>query len=310
MASRARSAVLKTTLLCLLAACENHTDEAATRPTATVEYRLDTELVGESSGLARSQRRDDVLWTLNDSGGATALYAISTDGRLLATLEIRGAPANLDWEDLASYTRDGQPWLLIGDIGDNSAIRPFINFYRVAEPEFTPGATPLTLGATVSSASVALYPDGPRDAESLAVDSAENRAYLLSKRDAEPTLYRFDLDRPLTVMEKLGPINIPRAPSGYPGNPDSFNWTTAMDFDDGLRRAYVGTLLDGYVWDRAANEDWTQAFARPPQSIDLPDYLQIEAGSFARGRADQVYITSEQLPAPLARLSLPAPSTH
>ena len=61
-----------------------------------VEHRIDSELINESSGLARSQRRGDVLWTLNDSGGATELYALSTEGRLLATLRIQGVPANLD----------------------------------------------------------------------------------------------------------------------------------------------------------------------------------------------------------------------
>ena len=35
-----------------------------------VEVVLDNPAINESSGLARSQRRDDLLWTLNDSGGA------------------------------------------------------------------------------------------------------------------------------------------------------------------------------------------------------------------------------------------------
>lgn len=289
-----------------LAACSAGPGEDAPAPGGWVEYRLDSELINESSGLARSQRRDDVLWTLNDSGGATALYAISTEGRLLAELSIQGVPLNIDWEDLASYHDGDQAWLLIGDIGDNGAIRPFISFYRVAEPEFTPGAEPLTLSALPAAVYTTVYPNGPRDAESLAVDAATNMAYVLSKRDAAPTLYRFSLASLLplalpAVMENLGAINIPRAPADFAGDPNSFNWTTAMDYDDAGRRAYVGTLSQGYFWDRAEGEDWPQAFARPPQGFDLPDYPQIEAGSFERGRSDSIYITSEQLPAPLAR---------
>lgn len=274
-----------------------------------VEHRIDSELINESSGLARSQRRGDVLWTLNDSGGATELYALSTEGRLLATLRIQGVPANLDWEDLTSFRRGDAPFLLIGDIGDNNAFRPFVTLYLVAEPEFEPGATPQTLSVTPTTVYTLMYPDGPRDAESLAVDGGENAGYILSKRDAQPALYRFPLDSTLpaaapAVMEKLGAIHIPRAPDGYagPGNVDSFNWTTAMDFADDGRRAYVGSLVNGYFYDRADGESWFQAFSKPPRSFDLPDYPQIEAGTFALGSRDTVYITSEQLPAPLAQL--------
>lgn len=94
-----------------LAACAGGGREPAAVVAAVV---LDTPLIDESSGLARSQRRDDLLWTLNDSGGATELYAIGTDGRLRARLRVTGAPANVDWEDLASYRHNGAPYLLIG----------------------------------------------------------------------------------------------------------------------------------------------------------------------------------------------------
>lgn len=269
-----------------------------------VEYTIDTEIISESSGLARSQKRDDVLWTLNDSGGATELYAITTEGKHVATLGITGAPANADWEDLVSYTRDGVQYLLIGDIGDNSAFRPFITFYLVREPVLA--AMPSTVQALSVMPDAVInvsYPDGPRDNESLAVDAVENAAYLVSKRDAKPMLYRFSLATPTpALMTNLGPINIPRAGPDYVGDPNSFNWTTAMDFDETLTRAYVGTLTTGYFWERAMGETWVQAFAKAPTGFDLPDYPQIEAGTFIRGRKDGVYITSEQLPAKLARI--------
>ncbi len=271
---------------------------------ALTERTIDAPLINESSGLARSQRRDDVLWTLNDSGGATELYAITTEGQHVATLAINGVPANLDWEDLASYTHEGLPYLLIGDMGDNGAFRPFITFYRVQEPVLAGSAGIEALSAAPDGVFNVLYPNGSRDNESLAVDGRENTAYVLSKRDAAPTLYSFSLALPvsLAVMSNLGAINIPRAPADFTGNPDSFNWTTAMDFDDGQSRAYVGTLTSGYFWNRAASETWAQAFAREPTGFDLPDYPQIEAGTFLRGQREAVYITSEQLPAPLARI--------
>ncbi len=271
-----------------------------------VEYTVDDPLINESSGLARSQRRDDVLWTLNDSGGATELYAITTEGRHVATLSITGAPANLDWEDLASYSNGGTPYLLIGDMGDNSAFRPVITFYRVEEPVLAGGTDIEMLSATPTGIYNVAYPEGPRDNESLAVDGVENTAYVISKRDAKPTLYSFSLALPTALfplMSNLGAINVPRAPADYMGNVDSFNWITAMDFDDALDRAYAASLITGYFWDRAPGESWAQAFAKAPTSFDLPDYSQIEAGTFIRGRRDAVYITSEGAPAPLARIT-------
>jgi len=303
----------------LLAACDDSSvpATAATPPVPVIppppvpseprllEYTVDDPLISESSGLARSQLRDDVLWTLNDSGGATELYAITTEGQHIATLSITGAPANLDWEDLASYRNGDTPYLLIGDMGDNSAFRPVITFYRVQEPELTGGTGIQMLSATPTGLYNVAYPEGPRDNESLAVDGEENMAYVLSKRDAQPTLYGFSLAQPLALsplMRNLGAINIPRTPADFVGNPESFNWTTAMDFDDSGTRAYVGTLSNGYFWERAAGETWAQAFAKVPKSFDLPDYSQIEAGTFIRGRRDTVFITSEGTPAPLARI--------
>ncbi|WP_428310339.1 hypothetical protein [Hydrocarboniphaga sp.] len=298
-------------LISQLTACGGGSDDGqADAPAAPVlaEYTIDDPLINESSGLARSQRRDDLLWTLNDSGGNTELYAITTQGRHVATLKIRGALLNLDWEDLASYQQDGVGYLLIGDMGDNSAIRPLTTYYKVAEPEVTTGDGVQMLSATPAAVYQQFYPDGPRDAEALAVDATDNMAYVLSKRDATPSLYRFALDAPLLlalpgVMEALGPINIPRAPVDYAGNVDLFNWVTAMDFDDAGDRAYVGTPLNGYFYVRQAGESWMAALSRAPRSVDLPDYPQIEAGTFAPGSDSTIYISSEQLPARLARLA-------
>lgn len=269
---------------------------------------LNTDLINESSGLARSQRRGNLLWTLNDSGGDTALYGISTQGRHVATLKIRGQGLiNQDWEDLASYRRDGRDYLLIGDMGDNFAWRASLRFHLVREPRL-PGplpARPRDLSTDIERSFQVTFPDGPRDAEALAVDGRDNMAYVISKRDARPALYRFPLDAdPATpiVMEALGAINIPRAPANYSGNANSFNWVTAMDFDDSLTRAYVGTLTSGYLYHRRAGESWAQALAREPLAFGLPDYAQIEGGTFPYRNRDSLYISSEQLPARLARI--------
>ncbi len=279
----------------------------ASTTAAVSTYRIDTRVINESSGLARSQRRSDLLWTLNDSGGDAALYGITTHGHHAVTLQLQGDQVgNIDWEDLSSYRRDGHDYVLIGDMGDNFAFRSSLVFYLIREPRL--GHLPArvrNLPVSVQQRYEVIYPDGARDAEALAVDGRENMAYVISKRAERPALYRFSLrpgqTMPIT-LEKLAEIDIPRAPADYPGNPNSFNWVTAMDFDDALDRAYVGTLTTGYFYDRRPDESWAQALSRPPRAFDLPEFPQIEGGCFGRRQRDTVYISSEQLPARMARL--------
>lgn len=268
---------------------------------------IDNRQINESSGLARSQRRAGLLWTHNDSGGEAVVYGVSTHGRHVATLALSGDEVgNIDWEDIASFRRDGQSFLLVGDMGDNIAWRSYLVFYLIREPALgaTLPAQPRTLTAPVLARYQVSYPDGARDAEALAVDPRENMAYVISKRDARPTLYRFRLDaaHEPQVMEALGPIDIPRASADHRGSKADFNWVTAMDFDDTLSRAYVGTPTRGYFYDRRPGETWLQALSRPPFAFSLPDWPQIEAGSFQRHRRDRIHLSSEQLPAHLGLL--------
>jgi len=279
---------------------------AADPPTAIV--RIDDPLLDESSGLARSQRRDDLLWTHNDSGGRAELYGVTRRGHHAVTLVLRGDRfGNIDWEDVASFRHDGEPCLLIGDMGDNFALRDSLAFYLIREPALgrLPAGRPVTHGVDVLRRYEVVYPDGARDAEALAVDGDEDMAYVISKRDALPRLYRFPLraDQPQpVVMESLGLIDIPRAGPGYRGSRLRHDWVTAMDFDDSLSRAYVGTLTTGYFYDRRPGESWQQALSRPPRAVSLPNLPQIEGGSFARHDRDSVHVISEQLPAGLARI--------
>lgn len=286
----------------------------APKPRETV---IQSDLVTESSGLARSQRDPKVLWTHNDSGGNAEGFALDTDGKLLGTLTLQGgmtagAPASalaIDWEDMASFTRDGQPFLLFADIGDNSAVRPFLTFYVVAEPDIAALAKPFAITVTPTQVITASYPDGPRDAESVAVDGTTNTVYVLSKRDAQPMLYSGALGESVTaptgavVLTNLGPIRIPRAPAGT-ANPESINWTTSMDFSQALDQALVLTLTKAYRYPRKAGESWFAAMSRAPEAIVTPQYSQSEALTFALdGRS--FFMSSENAPYPLAEIPLP-----
>jgi len=277
------------------------------------ETVIGSTLITESSGLARSQRDAKVLWTHNDSGGNAEGFALDTNGQFLGTLALLAGntggtpitPLALDWEDMASFTRDGQPYLVFADIGDNNAFRPNLTLYVVAEPDLTGVATPFTMTVTPTQVISVSYPDGPRDAEGLAVDGESNSFYILSKRDAQPMLYTGSLGTaPLgaVLMSNLGAINIPRAPAGV-ANPESINWTTAMDFNQRLNEALVLTLTRAYRYHRNAGESWFVAMSRAPLAVDIPQYSQSEALSYTLG-GESFLMSSENAPYPLAEIAL------
>jgi hypothetical protein len=157
---------------------------AAAGERAEVLLRIGDPRVVESSGLAASRRHAGVLWTHNDSDDAARLFAIGRDGRVLATLRLAGVPAR-DWEAVALGRDDrGRPALLVGDIGDNLGVWPWVTVYRVAEPA-------RLRDATVRAERYRLrYPDGPHNAEALLVEPRGNRLYVATKGEAGGSLYQ------------------------------------------------------------------------------------------------------------------------
>lgn len=157
-------------------------------PTWTRAPRPLPDAITETSALARSPLREEVLWTLNDSDNPASIFAIDTSGRLLGWAAIAGA-VNYDWEALATGpcpARSGaSSCLYIGDIGDNRRLRDHLVIYRIAEP--TPGRD--TVAQVLDSLRV-MYQDGARDAESMVV-GAQGDLWIISKElTRRPRLYR------------------------------------------------------------------------------------------------------------------------
>ena len=283
---------------------------ANTLPQITT-INIPSRVINEASALTRSHRSNQVLWTLNDSGGDATIHALSTEGELLGSATLIGPGViNQDWEDMASFTRDDKHFMLIGDVGDNFAWRPNITLYLIEEPVLpaqTDAAQALT--APVLHTFRVQLPSGPRDIEAIAVDPDENAAYLISKRDNRPTLYRVSLAHAEAesvtelVASDLGEIKIPRADR----NNHFFNWVTAMDFSESGRWAYVGTLSQGYRYAREPGQSWQAALLQAPQGFLQPKLRQIEGGCFDLRDDQQLFVISENLPAKMAKIKFPTP---
>jgi hypothetical protein len=262
--------------------------------------QLGEPLNNEASGLAASRRASGLLWTHNDSGGEPVLFAVAADGSARGNVRITGV-ANRDWEDIAAFTLDGTAWLLIADTGDNHASHAQCFLHIVAEPDPAQLSPNRELIAHPACSIAFVYPDGPRDCESVAVDPQERAVYLLSKRNSPPRLYRLPLAartaaQPATakfvgtVPHLPGPGRldrlIPLPTHAFRGQP------TAMDFlADGSAALVLtyGTLL---YFPRAANESWAAALAREPVALQPFDLPQAEGACFTPD-GHSIYVVSE-----------------
>jgi hypothetical protein len=253
----------------------------------------------EASGLAISRRTDDLFWMHDDSKGTPVLYAVDRSGTRRGALRISGT-RNEDWEDLASFERDGKAWLLIADTGDNDAKRGTVNLHVVEEPpaaQLNPARdTELAPAYTIRLC----YENGPRDCESVAVDAREGMVYLLTKRDDPSQLHRVPLARPTektvtarrvgSVTELAGNSPIESLFKHVAGKRAA--WPTAMDISADGRAAVVLTYAMPVVFVRQGNEAWADTFKREPVRLLFHGLPQAEGVCFSRDGAS-IYVASE-----------------
>ena len=152
----------------------------------------------EASGLAVSRRDPRLLWSHNDSGNEPILFALDATGAMRG--RIRLGVTLRDWEDVSAGRWPAGDCLYIADIGNNDLSRRRMPIYRVAEPDphDTRTATPERF--------LAIYPDGPHNAEALVVVGPD---IIVITRDRVGALYRARLpespgDVPLQRVGQLG----------------------------------------------------------------------------------------------------------
>ncbi len=158
------------------------------RPTGAVGTLPD--VINESSGLAKSSFRDDIVWTLNDSGDVPRIFAIDLKGQLVGEVAIEGAGAS-DWE---AITSDGNGRLLIGDIGNNENQRQDLVVYVIDEPDPSAGSAQAKQTIAFRYPEQKSFPDKDDfnfDAEALFW--WKDRLFLLTKHrsDQNTVLYMF-----------------------------------------------------------------------------------------------------------------------
>jgi len=259
-------------------------------PVPTQVAALDTAL-WETSGLAPSRRRPGIFWTLLDSDGDSAVFAIDTAGVLRQRVRVAGA-VNRDWEDIASGPCPGGrgSCLWIADTGDNREVFPEARIYVIPEP---------VLGDSVSAPATVLvgrFPDGARDAEAIFV-TPDGRPYLISKGRNQHPIQLFAIPPrggTMTALQTLAPpADLLRGVTGAAASPDG-RWVA------------VRTYGDFAVYAVRGRGPALRLREVPGTRTPFPQ-RQGEAVAFGR---DGLYFTSEANPsgsAPLARARCTVP---
>lgn len=122
--------ILLALLVLLLLACKFNTRNVSLDENST-SIELNPQLfipelsrkLNETSGLILF---DDLLWTINDSGGKNKIYGFNFKGEIKREVEIKDAD-NIDWESL---TQDSTH-IYIGDFGNNRGNRKNQSIYKI-----------------------------------------------------------------------------------------------------------------------------------------------------------------------------------
>ncbi|WP_164477766.1 hypothetical protein [Nocardioides pantholopis] len=233
-----------------------------------VVFELADPAIVESSGLVVT---DDLFVTVNDSGDAGRVFAVDAAGETVGTTSWAAEPT--DVEALAP-AGPGEVW--VGDIGDNRGARDFVEVLRVpvgrGDREVDPQRYEL------------VHADGAADAESLLAHPVTGQLVVITKSFfggvVEVAPRRLDADRP----------NRLRAVGSAPAIA-----TDAAFFPDGRHlvvRGYRGATV--LAWPSLGQVG----------ELELPDQPQGEGIAVA---ADgQVYVSTEGLHSPVARVPVPA----
>ncbi len=267
------------------------------------KHVIQSPAINEASGLAVSPKNDHFLWTHNDSGGTPDLHLLTTDGKDRGKVTVTNA-ANIDWEDMASFTLDGKSYLLIADTGDNNAVRPVRTIHILLEPALPADGEKLSGSVTAAWHIDFTYEGGPRDCESVAVDAVAEKIILISKRTKPPEIYEMPLRAPKTsaplILKKNG-VTVVNSPAG---NSLPFaNQPTGLDISDDRTLAAVVTYYGVFLFPRKPEESWTEAFSHNPQPLPPHTLPQAESIAFSKD-GKRIYVVSEGKNSPIRSYGL------
>ena len=218
--------------------------------TSPQKFEIKSGVIDEASGLTESAALKGYLWTMQDSGQPASLYLLSKDGQSIKPYNIPGA-SNHDWEDIASGPGPtaGINYLYVGDIGNNNLpMRETNIIYRMPEINDINGS----FNSNQLEKIRFRYPDGPRDAETILLDSTTRDIFIISKESANTGIYRLAYPQSVSetiTAEKTGVI---------PGATTVTAGDISLDGSEIMIRTYTNL----YYWKRKKTETITNTLTQ------------------------------------------------
>ena len=210
--------------------------------TSPQKVEIKSGVIDEASGLTESVALKGYLWTMQDSGQPASLYLLSKDGQSIKPYNIPGA-SNHDWEDIASGPGPtaGINYLYVADIGNNNLpMRETNIIYRMPEINEINGS----FNGNQLEKIRFRYPDGPRDAETILLDSTTRDIFIISKESANTGIYR--LAYPQSVSEIITAEKMGTMPGA--------TTVTAGDISLDGAEIVIRTYTNVYYWKRKKGE--------------------------------------------------------
>lgn len=246
---------------------------------------LDGSMLNEASGLAISKLVENRLFHINDSGDGPFIYLTQKDGKGTQKVSINGF-LPFDVESLA-YGKCGEDHcLIVGDIGDNKKVRETVSLVVVKDRKQFPDAIdPLHINQY-------RYPDGAKDAESLAIHPQTQDLYLMAKtpdfinrKILVSGIYKITAEqwqkpqKNIVTMERIGEIDLDYINFQY-----EFygRLATGMDISPSGRSLLVLTYTDAILF----NIDLSKNKIKPTKEMELDkDYQFIYLSSLPQQEA-------------------------
>jgi hypothetical protein len=296
--SRDRSFIVSSAMLCglVIATAVIAADE---RDVSHALGEIKVKALNEISGMAASREQPETIWVTND-GDSGLLFAVRATGSLVAQVSFPGR--TVDTEDIAfgPGPEEARDYLYVGDIGDNEEDRREVRVVRFTEPEVS-GERGQQVRVEDAEIFRLAYPDGPRDAEALFVDSQDGTLCIVTKEDDGARLYTVPLDQ----LSEERTAKLTNA-----GTPDVRQVSAGAISADGSR-IVLRREGQGWLWHRDKGESVADALARKPEKVPVLGKRQGpngEAICFAPD-GEGYFTVSEGKNQTLYRFDLPSPES-
>jgi hypothetical protein len=253
---------------------------------------LDVVTIMEASGIAVSRRTPPRLYHIND-GSRAQFFVTNPQGGNLQTVRMNDFTPQ-DIEDIGLGPCGSSTCLFVADIGDNAVQRQSVQIATIREPAaFSAAATP-------EKVITARYPNGPHDAEAIAIHPASGDLLLAAKvkfiQQQQPSqLFRLSAAQLAAggeqLFEAVGTIPVAALSESLGSNPRRV--ITAMDYSPDGNRLLLLTydaFIEIALGSNAALPD-TWAEGQTHRATAIAPLLQAEAIAYDRDGQSIIYNT-------------------